>query len=154
MVKKYILYIFIYILTIGCHTLMGPEEVEIWPTQESECISNYELVVEAPNLLKDEAGYYYIEYLEGYEQTFTTLSAETGSVNFSQKVFWGTESGIYYMSNWVSSVNHTSYTGEDGIANTVLAVWEEQIGDTIIVYAGYEDNCGIEYHDNIGVIVK
>jgi len=151
MVKKLFVYIFIYTLTIGCQAILGPQEV--LSNSNKECESEYFLEVEAPNLNRDSAGYYHIEWLDSYKQTFTTLSAKTGSVDFSQKVFWGTESGIYYMNNWVSSVNPASYTSEDGIANTVLAAWEEQISDTIIVYAAYEDECGIEYYGSIGVIV-
>ena len=155
MVRKSFIYIFIYTLTIGCHAILDTQNI-LTNSDEltEECESQYFLEIEAPSLNRDSAGYYHIEWLEGYEQTFTTLSAKTGSVNFSQKVFWTTEAGIHYMNNWVSSVNPTSYTGEDGIANTVLAAWEEQISDTIIVYAAYKDRCGIDYYNSIGVIVN
>ena len=151
MVKKLFKYIFIYTLTVGCHTILDPQD--IMASNSEECESTYFLEIEALNLSRDGAGYYHIEWLEGYVQTFTTLSAKTGSIEFSQKVSWASESGIHYMNNWISSVNIASYTGEDGIANTVLAAWEEQIGDTIKVYAAYEDECDFIYYDSLGVIV-
>ena len=158
MVKKLFIYIFIYTLTIGCHTVVGTqEEEEIWPSEtntDESCVSNYMLDIGAPYLSKDGAGYYHIEWVGGYVQTFTTLSAETGSTDFSQKVYWATEAGIYYMSGWVSSINHASYTDENGLAHTVLATWEEQINDTIMVYAAFEDRCGYIYNDSLGVIVE
>ena len=88
--------------------------------------------VEAPSLQMDENGYYHMEWLEGYVQTFSTLDANTGSDEIV-KVMWDSDSGINYSGYWVSSVNPASYT-DDGVAHTVLAAWEEQIGDTLTVY--------------------
>ena len=65
---------------------------------------------------------------------------------------WESDSGIIYNGYWVSSVNHASYTN-DGTAHTVLAVWEEQIGDTLTVYAWYRDNCDTEHIDSIKVVI-
>ena len=156
MIKKLFTYIFIYILTIGCHAVLEPQEQEIWPqTDENEfCVSDYILDIEAPDLFRDSTNYYHMRWIEGYVQTFTTLSAETNSKNYSQKVFWSSNSGIHYMNDWISSVNPASYTGEDGIANTVLAAWEENINDTIMVYATFEDECRVIYYDSLGVIVE
>ena len=156
MVKKLFIYIFIYTLTVGCHAILGPQDQEIWPdvSGDESCVSEYILDIEAPDLFRDSTGYYYIEWIDGYVQTFTTLSAKTESKNYSQKVFWSSNSGIYHMNEWVSSVNPASYTGEDGIANSVLAVWEEHIADTVMVYAAFEDECKYIYYDSLGVIVK
>ena len=155
MVKKLFVYIFIYTLMVGCHAILGPDEKEIWPVDVDEsCTTNYTLSTEALNLVVDDVGYYHIKWVEGYMQTVTTLSAETESKNYSQKVFWASNSGIYHMGDWINSVNYASYTGSDGIANSVLAVWEEQINDTIMVYAAFEDECGYIYNDSLGVIVE
>ena len=143
MVKKSILYIFIYTLLVGCNTQN--------PLTNDGCDSDCYLDVEAPSLQLDENGYYHIEWLEGYTQTFSTLDANTGS-NEIVKVMWSSDSGINYNGYWVSSVNPASYT-DNGVAHTVLAAWEEQIGDTLTVYAQYQDECGIEYIDSIKVIV-
>ena len=141
MVKKLFIYIFIYTLLVGCDTLILNNECE------SECF----LDVEAPSLQIDNNGYYHMEWLEGYTQTFSTLDANTGS-NKILKVMWDSDSGINYSGYWVSSVNPASYT-DGGVAHTVLAAWEEQIGDTLTVYAQYQDECGVEYTDSIKVVV-
>ena len=135
------MYIFIYILLVGC---------DIQSTQfcETDCY----LDVEAPSLQIDENGYYHMEWLEGYVQTFSTLDANTGSDEIV-KVLWESDSGINYSGYWVSSVNPASYT-DDGVAHTVVSAWEEQIGDTLTVYAQYQDECGVEYVDSIRVIIN
>jgi len=143
MVKNLSMYIFIYTLLVGCNT-QNP--------LNSECESNCFLDVEAPSLQMDDNGYYHIEWLEGYTQTFSTLDANTGS-NEIVKVMWSSDSGINYNGYWVSSVNPASYT-DNGIAHTVLAAWEEQIGDTLTVYAQYQDECDIEYLDLIKVVIE
>jgi hypothetical protein len=146
MVKKTFLYIFIYTLLVGCDT----QSILTNETSE-ECVSNCYLKVSAPSLQIDENGYYHVEWLEGYNQTFSTLDANTGS-DVITKVMWDSDSGINYSGYWVSSVNPASYTN-NGVAHTVLSAWEEQIGDTLTIYAGYMDECGIEYIDSIKVVV-
>ena len=145
MVKKSTLYIFIYTLLVGCDT-----QSILTNETYGECVS-YDLDVSAPSLQIDENGYYHMEWLEGYNQTFSTLDANTGS-GVITKVMWDSDSGINYSGYWVSSVNPASYTN-DGVAHTVLSAWEEQIGDTLTIYAGYMDECGIEYIDSIKVVV-
>ena len=144
MVKKSIIYIFIYTLLVGCNTQN--------PLTNDGCESDCYLDVEAPSLQLDENGYYHIEWLEGYNQTFSTLDANTGSTFLIQKVYWNSDSGIEYGGEFVSCVNPASYT-DNGVAHTVLAVWEEMIGDTITVYAGYYDDCSNEHKDTIKVVV-
>ena len=146
MVKKTFLYIFIYTLLVGCDT----QSILTNETSE-ECVSNCYLEISAPSLQIDENEYYHMEWLEGYNQTFSTLDANTGS-DVITKVMWDSDSGINYSGYWVSSVNPASYTN-DGVAHTVLSAWEEQIGDTLTIYAGYMDECGIEYIDSIKVVV-
>jgi len=144
MVKKLFMYIFIYTLLVGCNT-QNPLN------NDGGCESNCFLNVEAPNLQMDGNGYYHMEWLEGYVQTFSTLDANTGS-NEIIKVMWDSDSGINYSGYWVSNVNHASYT-DNGVAHTVLAAWEEQVGDTLTVYAQYQDECGVEYIDSIKVVI-
>ena len=145
MVKKSIIYIFIYTLLVGCNTQN--------PLTNDECETDCYLNIEAPSLQMDENGYYHIEWLEGYNQTFSTLDANTGSTFLIQKVYWGCDKGIMYSGEPVSCVNPASYT-DDGIAHTVLSVWEVMITDTITVYAGYYDDCDVEHMDSIKVIVE
>ena len=75
MVRNLILYIFIYVLCISCET----------PSDTMVCDDCW-LDISAPSLEMDENGYYHIEWLDGYVQTFSTLKADTG-VDY-QKVGW------------------------------------------------------------------
>ena len=146
MVKKLFTYIFIYTLLVGC-------DIQDPISSNDICESDCFLDIEAPSLQMDENGYYHIELLEGYNQTFSTLDANTGSTFLIQKVYWGSDKGIMYGGEPVSCVNPASYT-DNGIAHTVLSVWEVMITDTITVYAGYYDECDIEHMDSIKVIVE
>ena len=142
MVKNNILYIFIYVLLIGC----GDD------VMTNSCSSDCYLDMSAPSLQMDENGYYHIEFLDGYSQTFSTLDAKTGSDN-TYKIIWDSDSGISYDGWWISSVNNYSYTNQ-GTAHTVLSVWEENINDTITIYADYIDDCEIQHSDSIKVVVE
>ena len=145
MVKKSIIYIFIYTLLVGCNT-QNP--------LGNECESNCYLEISAPSLEMDENGYYHIEWLDGYTQTFSTLKAKTGSGEKIYKVQWASDLGVIYGDEFISSVNPASYTNENGIANTVLSVWEVMVNDTITIYSGYYDECSIEYLDSIKVRIE
>ena len=140
MVKKVMFYIFIYIFIVGCDNII--------------CDDCY-LEIEAPSLQMDYNGYYHMEFDgSGFSnQTFTTLNANTGYINEYQKVAWITNREIYIDGYWTNLVNQNSYTNNDGVAHTVLAVWEQFIGDTIMVYAGYHDNCNIHHLDSLEVII-
>ena len=136
MVKNLIIYIFIYTLLVGCNT----QNV----LTNSECESEFEYMnVGAPELEMDENGYYHIEWLDGYNQTFATLEAVTNTKGYN-RIYWGCDSGIEYGGEFVSCVNPASYTN-DGIALQTMAVWEGMIGDTITVYCGFEDWCNYQY---------
>jgi len=143
MVKNLIIYIFIYTLLVGCNT-QNP--------MNSECESDFTMNVEAPELEMDENGYYHIEWLEGYNQTFATLEALTNTEGYN-KIYWTCDSGINYGGEFVNCVNPASYTNS-GVARQTMAVWEEMIGDTITIYAKFEDWCYDEHIDNIKVIVE
>jgi hypothetical protein len=137
MVKNIIWYIFMYILCVGCDTRYTCED----------CY----LDISAPSLEMDENGYYHMEWLDGYVQTFSTLTAETG-LDY-QKVKWISNKEINIQDNWTNLVNTSSYTDDEGVAHTVLGVWEQFVGDTIKVYSGYSNNCDILYIDSLEVVV-
>ena len=146
MVKKLFTYIFIYTLLVGCST------DNVLTNDNVECESDFTMNVEAPELEMDENGYYHIEWLEGYNQTFATLEAVTNTEGYN-KIYWISQSGIEYGGEFVSCVNPASYTS-DGVARQTMAVWEEMVGDTIMIYAGFEDWCYNQHVDSIGVIVE
>ena len=146
MVKNLISYIFIYVLLTGCEQNIVGSEYDL------ECEADCHININAPSLQKDENGYYHMEWLEGYSQTFTTLDANTG-INGHYRVYWDSPYGITYGGEFVSCVNPASYTGDDGTAHTVMAVWESMINDTITVYSGYIDWCNNQHIDSLKVIV-
>ena len=143
MVKKLFIYIFIYTLSIGCS-----DNVLI----DDECESDFVMNIGATELEMDENGYYHIEWLAGYNQTFATLEAITNTEGYN-KIYWTSQQGIEYSGEFVSCVNPASYTS-DGIARQTMAVWEEMVGDTITIYAGFEDWCYNEHIDSIRIIVE
>ena len=146
-IENLILYIFIYTLSIGCSSdnVLNSESVE-------ECESNCVVIAEAPDLEYDKNGYYHIEWLEGYTQTFTTLKADIGIEGY-RRVNWNASLGIMYNGEFISCVNQHSYTSNNGIAQTTMGIWEGMIGDTITVYAEHVDWCGFINVDSIKVVV-
>ena len=143
MVKKLFIYIFIYTLLVGCDTQN--------PLNNEECESDFTMNVEAPELEMDNNGYYHIEWLAGYNQTFATLEAITNTEGYN-KIYWTSQQGIEYGGEFVSCVNPASYTS-DGVARQTMAVWEEMVGDTITIYASYYDDCSNQLVDLIKVVV-
>ena len=143
MVKKLFIYIFIYVLCIGCESPL------------ESCDSDCYIDVDAPSLVQNEDGYYYMNFTDGYEQTFTTLQADIGIENWPVGWISNKEYNVEHMGydNWTNLVNQTSYTDNNGIAYSVLGVWEDFIGDTIKVYCGYHDECDIHFVDSLEVIV-
>ena len=138
-IKSIFWVIFIYILLTGCVDTVG------------ECYSDYYLEIDAPSLEKS-SGYYELELLSEYIQTFTTLRAQTG-IEY-QKILWTSNKEIEIAGIWTNLVNSASYTDSDGNAYTVLGIWEEFISDTITVYCGYEDMCSLRYIDSLKVIIE
>ena len=139
MVKNILSYIFIYILLVGCES----------PLVCEDCY----LEIDAPDLQMDENGWYHMGFLNSYTQTFSTLEARTGITGYYQKVKWVSNQEILISNHWTNLVNGSSYTDDEGKAYTVLSAWEIFIGDTVRVYAGYTDNCGINHIDSLGVII-
>ena len=139
MVKNLLMYIFIYTLLIGCNS----------PLVCKDCYLN----IKAPDLQMDGNGYYHIEFLDSYIQTFSTLEAETGITDYNQKVNWISNKEIMISGYWTNLVNQSSYTDENGRAYTVLGVWENFNGDTVKVYSGYTDNCNILHVDSLEVVI-
>ena len=138
-IKSIFWVIFIYILSAGCTDTLD------------ECYSNYYLEIDAPSLEKS-SGYYELEFLSDYIQTFTTLRAQTGSEY--QKILWVSNKEIEIDGIWTNLVNHSSYTDSSGEAYTVLGVREEFINDTITIYCGYNDMCKLHYIDSLEIIIE
>ena len=140
MVKNILKYIFIYILLVGCEPLLVCDDCYI--------------DIAAPNLQIDSNGYYHMEFLDSYVQTFSTLEVETGITDYNQKVSWISNKEIMISGYWTNLVNQSSYTDEEGKAYTVISIWENFIGDTVKVYSGYTDNCNILHVDSLEVVIE
>ncbi len=156
------IYIFIYILMTGCDdTIVSYDYDKYYPDESydenetvDDIIIDYHLDISADSLSLDNNGFYIMEYLDGYNQTFTTLTAETGSLDYYQHVAWMSNKEIKIGNQWINLVNGYSYTDELGEAHSVLGVWSEFVGDTITVYAGYDDEYNNHYVDSMKVIVR
>ena len=151
MVKNKINYIFIYIFMI--FIFVGCEGDPTSPTG-IDCIDDCYLNMDAPSLGMDDNGYYHMEFIDGYSQTFSTLSASVGIEN--QKLGWISNKEILINGVWTNLVNEVSYTNSSGMGHTVLSAWPEFVGDTIKVYCGYwtQDNCHTHFVDSLEVIVE
>ena len=143
MLKNIISYIFIYIILVGCENVIQTEEC-------SNC--TLELSTE---LMVDKNGYHHLQWVNGYNQTFTRIDAFVGSDY--EYISWIADTE--YCIEWMGTeqcnnlVNGSSYSGEDGIASTILGVHYEHIGDTIIVQCGYYDDYGVQYLNTLEIIV-
>ena len=121
--------------------------------EDIQYCSEHFLEIEAPNLQYSN-GFYRMEYLPQYMQTFTTLKARTGSIEQYQKLAWISDREILIRDEWTNTVNRVSYTDGQGEAYTVLSAWEQFINDTITVYCGFEDDCGERYSDSLKVVIN
>ncbi len=147
--RNFVKYIFIGIC-ISIFTSCDNNPMSVNNVCDSDCF----LDLSAPNLNLDENGYYHMGFIDGYNQTFTTLQAETGSLEEYQKLEWIANKEVLIDGYWTSIINRWSYTDEEGHAHTVLSAWEFFIGDTISVYSGYYDQCNFHYLDSLKVIVE
>ena len=152
MLKKIINHIFIYILLIIC---IGCENSIVGMEIDESC-SNCVLEVSIPELNMDDGGYYHLEFDEDYIQTFAKIEAYVG-INYAHL---GWESDTEYCIQMSPSimacsdvVNPASYSGSDGYAHQMMGVHQEHIGDTITVNCGYYDDYGVQYLNELRIIV-
>ena len=139
-INTWILLICTYILTQGCEI-------------NEDHISGYYLNIDAPDLVQDNNDYYHMTYQPQYTQTTTTLRAQTGSTEQSQKLAWMSNKEINLYGTWTNLVNPASYTDDVGEAFTVLATWSPLINDTITVYCGYNDQYEAHFVDSLKVVI-
>ena len=143
MTRNIIIYIFIYIFVIGCSS------DGIFNQNDSGCGGTLE--VSAPSLEVDGNGYYHIDFLQGYVQTFSTLKTSVGYDG--EKVGWISNKEVLVGNTWTNCIDAASYSDSNGNAYGVLSVWEGLVGDTITVYVGYTDDCSEDFTDSIYIIV-
>ena len=146
MIKNIILYFSIYILSLSCDISF------INPENSSSCDCKLELNI--PELNTDKNGYYLLKFNTDYIQTFTKIHADIGQSY--EKVGWTSntyfDGCVFGYCEPVNVVNSASYSNSDGIAYTMMGVYEEHIGDTVIVYCGYY-NMETQYLDSVKIII-
>jgi hypothetical protein len=129
------------ILVIGCSNFN--------PIEPEDCDCGLEISSDLPQ----SNGVYELEFNENLAQTYSILSCST-ECGWSQHIQW--DSNYQYEivpGQWTSLVNPASMTDEDGNGNIVFAVWEAFIDSTIIIHAGYTDDCGHHFTDSINIKV-
>ena len=122
--------------------------------EDHSCLSHCGLEISSTLPLSN--GIYQLEFNDGEfigGQTYETLTAET-NCGIHQHLLWDSNYQIQIGSDWVSLVNPSSMTDQDGNANVILSVWDVFIGDTITVYCGYTDDCGNHHLDSLFVKVN
>ena len=95
---------------------------------------------------------YKLEFNADLAQTYTRLDAST-NCGWSQRLMWDSDYQYQIEGQWVSLVNPSSMTDEDGDAHVMFAVWENFIGYRITVICGYTDNDGNHFVDSLHVRV-
>jgi len=148
MVKNLFSVIFISVLIISCDS-----QIVIGNDEDEYLEDEIQYYIDVTSYLPSEKGYYEMKYLNGYNQTFTTLTTETGSNDKIQYVEWMADKQILIGGIWTNIINSNSYTDDIGEAHTVLSAWPEFIGDTIRVYAGYYDEYFNHHVDSLKVII-
>ena len=145
MIRNLISFMIIFMFSVGCNN-------NITGTSCPDCY----LMLDIPDLSIDDNNYYNLNVLSDYIQTFAVVEADIG-VDY-ENVGWTSDTyvNIEHMGfdNIVSVVNGSSYSNENGIANTVLGVYNTQVGDTITIYCGYYDSCQNHYLDSLKVVVE
>ena len=137
---KFILLI-LTLLFVGCDNPLEPEITFLNIYLDSE---------------KDSNGYYHLDYNYNHIQTFAKLEAYVG-VNYVHLTWESDTKYCVQMWNFTECndvVNPASYSGNDGIANQMMGVHQEHIGDTITVHCSYHDDYGVEYLNNVKVIIN
>ena len=120
-----------------------------WPLDENQqeqycyyCV----IELEAPDLDLDEDGYYRFTYNNGIP-TFD-LSAYVGYEY--EYVGWTTD--LTYQG--IPMINGSTYSNDEGYANTIMYTYEEHIGQIATIWAGYYDNYGKQWIDSIKVVIE
>ena len=131
----------ILLLIVGCNSITEPIE------QNCNCR------IDVYSNLPKQNEIYELTFNDSYVQTFTQLYVET-ECGLHTKVSWDTNYQYRINTDWVSLVNPSSMTDEDGDGIITFGVWEEFVGDTISVYCGYTDDCGNHHLDSIKIFIQ
>ena len=135
------LFLIIGILVIGCSNFNA-----VLSSEEEHC----ECGLEITSTLPKDNGIYELEYNADLAQTYSILDATT-DCGWSQHIQWDSNYQYQIQGQWISLVNPASMTDSDGNAKIVFAVWEDFVGDTIIIYGGYTDDHNHHYFNSVKI---
>lgn len=122
------------------------------PITEEEQVCDCSIYIYS-NLPQNENGVYQLQYNESLSMTYSHLYVET-ECGLHTKVSWDSDY-VYQIveGQWISLINPSSMTDEDGKGTIVYGVWESFIGKTITLYGGYYDDCNHQFVDSVKVEV-
>ena len=86
----------------------------------------------------DTNGYYHLKLNPNTNQTTHRISGKVLNTIEPTKVSWWSNLNWEYNGEVVPTINGSSYVGDGGEINTVIAPIDEMAGDTLIVQAKYE----------------
>ena len=130
------------LLVIGCSNPIMSDVSE----EDCECV--FDITSTLPSI----DGIYQLEFNNNLQQTYSVLDIST-ECGWAQHIMWESDYMYQIGTDWVSLVNPSSMTDEDGDAHIVFAVWEEFVDKTITIYGGYTDDCGHHFVDSLKVKV-
>tara|TARA_R100000995_G_C3455476_1_gene110341 strand:- start:353 stop:784 length:432 start_codon:yes stop_codon:yes gene_type:complete len=136
------LFLSLIFLVIGCSNPFMSD------VSEEDC----ECVFDITSTLPSNDGVYQLEFNNNLRQTYSVLDITT-ECGWAQHIMWESDYMYQIGTDWVSLVNPSSMTDEDGNAHIVFAVWEEFIGYTVTIYGGYVDDHGHTKMDSVKVYV-
>ena len=118
--------------------------------QDSEsCNSDCSIYIYSQLPLNSD-GVYELPWNENLVQTYSHLYVET-NCGLHNRVQWDSDYQYQIGGEWVSLINPSSMTDEDGKGTIVYGFWEEFIGLTVTFYGGYYDHCNNQFVDSVKV---
>ena len=131
---KYLILLFI---VFGCNSPLDP-------LNDSEC--GIEIYCDLPY----QNNVYSLEFNRDQIQTFTMIKMNT-YCGLHNHIQWDTDYQYGIENEWVSLINPSSMTDEDGVGRVIFGTWIDFIGYTITIYGGYTDDLGNHFVDSIKV---
>ena len=135
--------IFFLLVLNGCNSTLFDEPCK------SDCSIN--IYSELP---QDEDGVYILNWNPNLVMTYSHLYVET-ECGLHTKVSWDSDYQFEIVEDqWISLINPSSMTNEQGEGTIVYGVWSPFIGETITLYGGYVDDCDNHFVDSVKVFVQ
>jgi len=132
------------VVVVGCgdyDNLLNSEEETTPPPTPFRVYMEYQ---------KDGNGYYHFTYPKGSGNSYGRVYCETLP---TQRVFWGSPNTFdtYYQQQWFSTpiIQYSTYTSSDGIGQQLFYMYEQFVGDTLIIMGGLSE----ENWDYVEIII-